>query len=289
MTVRQPTTDLRKQTSRRTNNRQRQQSILGSLSMQQIALNGTGTESTTTNNEESDDRDLLPTPIDNIAELRALTNHCADSLMRKNTRDAYKYRILEFRSFCKLVYPHEPVEKQCAVDGNKLYRFLFFQVFRDQSRTKSLKPGEFDINLYHELDTKYTALLRPVNGKKRTGKEILEVMEPKNPLGYSSLITYRAAVRKLYDYQRQRSDGSIAPDRWDSDIMNASIKKLISLVQVSPSSQSQPPPPPPEKTHDIYIYFNLSPGPYPPRCQTKICGKSNGVFTILPLRIGWQD
>ena len=198
--------------------------------MQDIALNGG--EPTTTNNE-TDDRNLLPAPIDNIAELRALTNQCADSLMQKNTRDAYKYRILEFCSFCKLVYPHEPVENQCAVDGNKLYRFLFFQVFRDQSRTKSLKPGEFDVNLYHELDTKYTALLRPVNGKKLTGKEILEAMEPDNPLGYSSLITYRAAVRKLYDYQRQRSDGSIAPDRWDSDIMNASIKKLISLVQVS--------------------------------------------------------
>ena len=216
--------------NRTNNNRRNQQSIFDSMTMQDIALNGLNP---TTPTNTTDDRHLLPAPIDNIAELRALTNRCADSLMRKNTRDAYKYKMLEFRAFCHVVYPHEQVEVRYAVDSDKLYRFLFYQVFRDRKRTKHLKPGEFDFNLYTEVDQKYKVLLRENNGQKRTAAEILTEMEPKNPLGYSSINTYRAAVRKLYDYQRHRSDGTIAPCKWDSEIMNPSNRKLFSLVEVS--------------------------------------------------------
>ena len=216
--------------NRTNNNRRNQQSIIDSMTMQDIALNGLNP---TTPTNTTDDRHLLPAPIDNIAELRALTNRCADSLMRKNTRDAYKYKMLEFRAFCHVVYPHEQVEVRYAVDSDKLYRFLFYQVFRDRKRTKHLKPGEFDFNLYTEVDQKYKVLLRENNGQKRTAAEILTEMEPKNPLGYSSINTYRAAVRKMYDYQRHRSDGTIAPCKWDSEIMNPSNRKWFSLVEVS--------------------------------------------------------
>ena len=167
-----------------------------------------------------------------VSEMRAVTHQIMDTLMRKNTREAYKYRILEFRGFCATIYNWQTECTRFTVTGEKLYQFMFYQVFRDQ-KTNNKKPGVFNVVDYDRLCDKYVAILDAHNGTI-SGNEsaILDEMEPRNPLGFSSISTYRSAIRKLYDYQAEEGNGSNSLN-WDTQICTTSIKNLLKIVQVS--------------------------------------------------------
>ena len=167
-----------------------------------------------------------------VTEMRAVTHQIMDTLMRKNTRDAYKYRILEFRGFCASIYYFQPECTRYTVTGEKLYQFMFYQVFRDQ-KTSHKHPGVFDELDYDRLGEKYLAILDDNDGTIIGHEtEILEALEPRNPLGFSSVSTYRSAVRKLYDYQAEEGNGSNSL-HWDTQICTRSVKNLLKIVQVS--------------------------------------------------------
>ena len=193
----------------------------------------------------------LPTPRMTIGEMRAITHQIMDTLMRKNTRDAYKYRILEFRGFCATIYNFQPECTRYTVTGDKLYQFLFYQVFRDQ-KTNNKKPGVFNVSDYDRLEQKYVALLADNQGTI-IGNEraILDQMEPDNPLGFSSISTYRAAVRKLYDYQAEEGNGSNSLN-WDTQICTQGVKTLLKIVEVSTKTTAR------NINLDICNYLTLS-------------------------------
>ena len=115
---------------------------------------------------------------------------------------------------------------------------MFYQSFREHRHTLGLKPGEFDVPSYKIFETKYQQLLEDRKANKITTLQLMEQLEPKSPLGFSSINTYRAAVRKLYEYQHERPDGSIDNARWESDIMIPDVRKLLKIVQVSFESRS---------------------------------------------------
>ena len=177
---------------------------------------------------------VLPQPRmrRSVSEIRAVTHQIMDTLMRKNTREAYKYRILEFQGFCATIYNWQTECTRFTVTGEKMYQFMFYQVFRDQ-KTNNKKPGVFNVADYDRLCDNYVAILNAHNGTI-SGNEtaILEEMEPKNPLSFSSISTYCSAVRKLYDYQAEEGNGSNSLN-WDTQICTTGIKNLLKIVQVS--------------------------------------------------------
>ena len=137
-----------------------------------------------------------------------------------------------------LVTYFQPECTRYTVTGEKLYQFMFYQVFRDQ-KTSHKHPGVFDELDYDRLGEKYLAILDDNDGTIIGHEtEILEALEPRNPLGFSSVSTYRSAVRKLYDYQAEEGNGSNSL-HWDTQICTRSVKNLLKIVQVSTTNMKR--------------------------------------------------
>ena len=117
----QPRNNTRRSNTNRPNTNP--ESLLGTLTLAEFAT--IDPHSSEQNSEQPPDSDndlnLLPTPpsVNDVSEMRALTNQMADTFMRKNTTDAYKYRMLEFRGFCQAVYFMEPLVKRFTITGHK--------------------------------------------------------------------------------------------------------------------------------------------------------------------------
>jgi hypothetical protein len=66
--------------------------------------------------------------------------HLREELRPENTAKAQDPKSLEFFHFCDLQYSHDPY--RYILDCNKVYRFIWFQCFREQRKKGGPKKQE---------------------------------------------------------------------------------------------------------------------------------------------------
>lgn len=136
--------------------------------------------------------------MDNASHLVSQTNL---QNRRVNTAKAYDPKKQEFLAFCDHMYAGKPVTTRYVVTEDKLYFFLFYQAYRSKKKggggkrksDGSRQPHEFDPEDYDRVWSEFGSRNLP---------EGATPPDPENPLGFSMVNQYKAAVRKLYDQQR---------------------------------------------------------------------------------------
>jgi hypothetical protein len=133
--------------------------------------------------------------IDNAVLTRAVHQQQMQN-RRDNTSIAYDPKVLEFKRYCDCQYPHEPEFVRHLVSPDKVYNFMFYQAHRDKrkpGRQKRDAPvSEFGAFSNHDYDS--------VIGRY-VGKPCSEWVQPKNPLGYQQVNTYKSSLIELHKEQ----------------------------------------------------------------------------------------
>ena len=71
-------------------------------------------------------------PQTQLDSLRGLVDCFKDSARKENTAKAYDPKLQEFKDFCDHVYKDVDVEKRYIVNHDRLYKFLFYHIFRNK-------------------------------------------------------------------------------------------------------------------------------------------------------------
>ena len=66
-----------------------------------------------------------------MGNLRAVVDVYLANLCKDNTKKAYAPKVNEFKAFCDHSYPSHQVSVRYTVNQEKLYRFMFYHVFRE--------------------------------------------------------------------------------------------------------------------------------------------------------------
>jgi hypothetical protein len=115
---------------------------------------------------------------------------------RTNTSIAYDPKVLEFQRYCDYQYPHEPETVRHLVAPDKVYNFMFYQAHRDKRKPGKPKRGaptsDFGGFSSHDYDS---VIARYV------GKPPSEWVQPKNPLGFQQVNTYKSSLIELHKEQ----------------------------------------------------------------------------------------
>jgi hypothetical protein len=109
-----------------------------------------------------------------------------------NSNDIYYNKTKEYFQFCDYCYPTDNYNK--VLDANKLYRFMFYQVFRNQKKRGGKRVTEnsirFDPVDYNLITTKYQTWM--------LGNSNVEPAKPALPVQNSTMDQYKAVFRKLH-------------------------------------------------------------------------------------------
>jgi hypothetical protein len=174
-----------------------------------------------------------PNPTAPLGQLRAVVDVYLQRLQKDNTKLAYLPKIKEFKGFCDFLFPGLSPSCRYQVDSDKLYRFMFYHVFREKKRVGGRGGVEehFDPYEYERVVGKYAALFNTVQHNVgdvcyQEGAEG-DVPDPTSPLGYDQINTYRSSVRHYYEMQYELNANRL---RWD-EINTPSVKKLLSIVK----------------------------------------------------------
>ena len=151
--------------------------------------------------------------------------------MKDNTKLAYAPKIKEFKAFCDHVYPHHGLERRYTVGPDGLYRFLFYQVFREKKVARGRKRGvseKFDCTDFDRVVTKYSAILSTLDVNPDPDcVERAHAMDPENPLGCQMINTYRSAIWNYYENQYNANANRL---RWE-EINTPAVKRLFLIVK----------------------------------------------------------
>lgn len=124
----------------------------------------------------------------------------------RNTMNNYKTKIQEFKLFCNWKYDSVADENfRHLVDGEKVYTFMYYQAMRNKRKTGGKNKKEeikFDPQDYISVVNRAENLANTNN-----------FSDPNDPLGFSQLNIYRAALYNLHD--EQRSNGK-NPYNWQT-------------------------------------------------------------------------
>jgi hypothetical protein len=137
-----------------------------------------------------------------------------------NSNDIYDNKTKEYFQFCDYCYPTDNYNK--VLEANKLYRFMFYQAFRNQKKRGGKRVTEnsirFDPVDYNLITTKYQTWM--------LGNSNVEPPEPALPVQNSTMDQYKAVFRKLHKQQSaQRVTGSHWEQIWTLPLEN--LHKLV--------------------------------------------------------------
>jgi hypothetical protein len=124
----------------------------------------------------------------------------------------------EYFQYCDYCYPTDYYNK--VLDANKLYRFMFYQAFRNQKKRggKGGTENRFDPADYEEITEKYQTWM--------LGNSNAEPPEPNNPVQNSTMDQYKAVFRKVHKQQSaQRVTSSVWEQIWTLPLEN--LHKLV--------------------------------------------------------------
>lgn len=148
-------------------------------------------------------------------------------LRKDNTKKAYTPKVKEFKGFCDFLYPNDCVTFRYRVTYEKMYRFMFYQVFRNKKTTKS--AGVFNSEDYEEVLNKYNIVFNRVAATESgalTSEQHNSLCDPTTPLGIAQINTYRSAIHGFWDFQFENKV-NVTP--W-TEIYSTSVKKLVKIV-----------------------------------------------------------
>jgi hypothetical protein len=138
-----------------------------------------------------------------------------------NSNDIYDNKTKEYFQYCDYCYPTDNYNK--VLEANKLYRFMFYQAFRNQKKRGGKRGTENSIRfdpVDYELVTKtyQTWML---------GNSNAEPPEPKIPVQNSTMDQYKAVFRKVH---KQQSAQRVTSSHWEQ-IWTLPLENLHKLVK----------------------------------------------------------
>ena len=130
--------------------------------------------------------------VDNSA-LEDAVMMLVESTRPVNTQKAYRSRLNEYLAYCETVYAGQM--NMYTLKPGRVSRFIFYQVMRSQKKRGGRKASShvvFDVEDYNKVMGQYGHHL----------EDVLHLLDPPtNPIGFSSLTLYRAAIKTLFEYQ----------------------------------------------------------------------------------------
>ena len=137
----------------------------------------------------------VPHPNDNEVNrnLHNVTRSALENIRPENTRKQQEPKIQEHLEHCDKVCPDD--RYRCAVNMEKLFRFMYYQSYRDKKKTGGRKRstvGCFDFELYDEVITKYLEL---------SASNPSSIPLPANGMSMSTFSAHRSAIKKLHSDQ----------------------------------------------------------------------------------------
>ena len=126
----------------------------------------------------------------------------------ENSANQQDPKILEFFHFCDLVYAHDPYKYTLSCE--KVYRFMFYQCFREQKSKGGTKAMRAARAQGHYFD--HAAYQQVMQGFDSEPGAMLNRPAPKKPIGKDTFSAYKAVFRKIYKVQIARKVLSL---QWD--------------------------------------------------------------------------
>lgn len=149
-----------------------------------------------------------------IADMRQTVHLLTHQHEPANTRAAYEPKVKEYREFCDHRFAHLPADSKYTVTSEKLYRFLFYQAFR-KKRKKRKRNSFFDKDEYEDIMSKYASITS------------VEEVHLENPVEWSTVNTYHAAVKRIWDEQVSRG---VNIHSWDH-VHTQDVTKVLDWVK----------------------------------------------------------
>ena len=168
---------------------------------------------------------------------------------KKNTSLAYDPKVLEFKQFCDCVFKGRSITTRYDVDQNKVYGFFLYVAFRESKKrgrrkSNSVKTPMFDVNEWNRIAI---AMKRATTGEIQTRQSstigdhdslslamkgqfrspFYEMIVPENGVGFSTMVTTKAAVKKFWLSQVKGSPLLTL----EPQIFGCTFQKLMNIVQ----------------------------------------------------------
>ena len=117
-----------------------------------------------------------PNDVGLNSRLEVATMELRDGSRPTNTSKTMEPKIQEFFQFCELVYPLD--QHKYNLDYEKVYRFMWYQAFREQKDPKLVKAARAR-GEYFDFET-YTNMM---NAYSSPGGGTIGAPRPKKPIG----------------------------------------------------------------------------------------------------------
>lgn len=189
-----------------------------------ISLNVTTDNNSPIANEYGNNASIQA-PIRPIGTLQNIVDNYLESLLKDNTQKAYAPKVLEFKAFCDHQYSFLPPDiSRYTVTSEKLYRFLFYHVFREKY-TRNRQTTGFDRTDYDRVTNTYSNLFNLL--ERNPEGTITGMRDPENPLAEQQINTYRSAVRGYFNKQVDHGAQSLV---WEQ-VQTSAVKRLLSIAR----------------------------------------------------------
>lgn len=170
------------------------------------------------------------TATDDELEINAITVAVSRTFTVANTKKVYDRIAKEWLAFCLYVSgPANATNMQfpAHMTSGKVSKFMFYQCFRKKQQTGGVAGGglvSFDPEEYEDVKKSYNDAF-----------SAWQLDQTRNPMpdpegggiGYSSIMQYRAGLKKVYEGQVQ---GKTNSDAWDL-IWTLTAKQLVKIVE----------------------------------------------------------
>jgi Centromere DNA-binding protein complex CBF3 subunit, domain 2 len=142
---------------------------------------------------------LLVHPNENElnSNLEQTVLHLREAERPTNTAKSQDPKVKEFFDFCDIHYSRDPYKYN--LDCNKVYRFMWYQCFREQRKkggTKVQRTARAN-GKYFDND-EYEAVMSSFRNGPRTASDL---PQPDKPIGSTTVSAYKAVFRKIYKVQ----------------------------------------------------------------------------------------
>ena len=120
--------------------------------------------------------------------------HLREDLRPTNTARAQDPIVLEYFQFCDYQYQQDPYKY--ILDCNKVYRFMWYQCFREQKKkggTKEQRQARKDGKYFNNEE--YEIVMAEFRNGPRTA---FDLPQPLKPVGKCTVTAYKAVFRKIY-------------------------------------------------------------------------------------------
>jgi Centromere DNA-binding protein complex CBF3 subunit, domain 2 len=123
--------------------------------------------------------------------------HLREDHRPTNTAKTQDPKVKEFFHFCDIHYGHDPYKY--ILDCNKVYRFMWYQCFREQRKkggTKADRIARAEGNYFNNEE--YESVMEEFRHGPRTA---FDLPQPARPVSYCTVAAYKAVFRKIYKVQ----------------------------------------------------------------------------------------